>query len=89
MSDEPRFRKVPGSDAEVHIQWKGTDVCLDFHCPCRPANEMFSSHLDGMFAYYVRCMNCGDVYELGTQVLARRISVDEAAALANPPLEME
>lgn len=30
------------------IQWKGTDVCMDFHCECGEAN-----HYDGYFAYQI------------------------------------
>jgi hypothetical protein len=39
------------------IQWKGTDVCMDFHCPCGEAN-----HYDGYFAYEIKCAGCGTVY---------------------------
>lgn len=39
------------------IQWKGTDVCMDVHCAC---GEM--THVDGGFAYHVRCCLCGRVY---------------------------
>jgi hypothetical protein len=35
------------------IQWKGTDVCLDFYCPCGQ-----QSHYDGDFAYAVQCPVC-------------------------------
>jgi hypothetical protein len=66
------FTAVPDTDAEMFIQWKGTDVCMDFHCPCGDHN-----HLDGYFAYYVRCVGCGAVYELGTQVKARRLPEGE------------
>ena len=46
--------------ADVFIQWKGTDVCLDFHCyQCQT-----SSHYDGYFAYALKCPRCGTVYEL-------------------------
>lgn len=73
--DERReaFQPVPGTDAEMFIQWKGTDVCLDFHCPCQPDGSAFSSHFDGDFAYHLRCTRCGAIYEMGTQVRARRV----------------
>lgn len=35
------------------IQWKGTDVCLDFYCPCG-----YQSHYDGYFAYVIECPKC-------------------------------
>ena len=61
------FTTPEGSDASMFIQWKGTDVCLDFYCPCGA-----HGHLDGSFAYNVRCPMCGSVFEMGTQVIARR-----------------
>jgi hypothetical protein len=55
-----------GTELETFVQWKGTDLCMDVHCRCGT-----SSHIDGMFAYYVKCPNCGTVYELSTRLLAR------------------
>lgn len=60
-----------GSDASMYIQWKGTDVCLDFSCECGT-----SSHFDGDFAYQLRCPTCATVYSLGTQVIVKRIEDD-------------
>jgi hypothetical protein len=59
---------VPGTDASMFIQWKGTDICIDFHCQCGALG-----HFDGGFAYALRCPNCNSIYELGTQVLARKV----------------
>jgi len=50
------------------IQWKGTNVCLDFHCKC---GEL--GHVDGYFAYFVKCGACGQVYEMSGHVEARPI----------------
>ena len=73
MSEDHRER--------TFIQWKGTDVCLDVHCPrCG-----FHSHYDGYFAYYVRCAGCGAVWELGTSVTLREWPPDVAPPIA--PLE--
>lgn len=68
--DDPRhpFTRPEGSDASMFIQWKGTQVCLDFMCECGA-----QSHLDASFAYYVRCPDCGAVYEMGTQVIAKKV----------------
>lgn len=46
-------------DGEPHgwIQWKGTDVCMDVRCKCG-----HSSHIDGYFAYSVKCPVCGTCY---------------------------
>lgn len=41
------------------IQWKGTDVCLDWHCAC---GEQY--HLDASFLYAVQCGACQCVYAL-------------------------
>lgn len=41
----------------AHIQWKGTDVCLDFRCTCG-----YQGHFDGDFAYALACAGCGLVW---------------------------
>ena len=46
------------------VQWKGTDVCMDVHCAC---GELV--HVDGEFAYFVRCVKCGQKYEVGGYVV--------------------
>lgn len=43
----------------VFVQWKGTDVCLDFTCTCG-----FDGHFDGDFAYHLRCPQCEQVWEM-------------------------
>lgn len=32
--------------AEVFLQWKGTNACYDFYCPCNPGEPQ---HFDGFF----------------------------------------
>lgn len=54
------------------IQWKGTDLCMDFHCPECEAH----SHFDGFFAYHVQCPNCGTFFKMPTD-----IEVEKLAAL--------
>ena len=45
---------------EAFIQWKGTDVCMDLHCPkCG-----YHNHYDGMFAYVVKCAKCNALWEM-------------------------
>lgn len=61
------FMQPEGSEADMFIQWKGTNVCLDFHCPCGT-----SGHYDGGFAYFIHCPTCDTVFEMGTQVIAKR-----------------
>lgn len=45
------------------IQWKGTDLCADIVCTC---GEL--THLDGFFAYSVRCGECGCLYGLDPNI---------------------
>lgn len=61
----------PTAVAETFIQWKGTQVCMDFHCPCGS-----HGHIDADFAYFARCDACGALYELGTAVDVRRVPDD-------------
>lgn len=87
-----RFRGVfdpfPDTDATMFIQWKGTDVCLDFTCPCGA-----DGHFDGDFPYFLRCPSCGSVYEMGTQVKARLLAPEEHAWLlpdgGNQPQDLD
>lgn len=53
------------------IQWKGTDVCMDFHCQCGAF-----CHFDGDFAYLVRCQHCGVVWQMPSTVYPRVASAD-------------
>jgi len=46
-----------GDKLHAHIQWKGTDVCMDVYCVCGK-----STHIDGEFAYNVKCTYCKRVY---------------------------
>lgn len=64
------FQPFPGTDATTFIQWKGTIVCMDLHCQCGAHN-----HIDADFTYFIQCGACGLVYEMGTQVLARKVAV--------------
>lgn len=74
MSDKVHpFEPFPGTDAETFIQWKGTEVCMDLHCPCG-----VHTHYDAEFAYRIRCAGCQAVYELGTQVKAVRLGPEDA-----------
>jgi hypothetical protein len=44
----------------IYVQWKGTELCGDFHCECGA-----SGHIDDGFAYSVLCEGgCGRVWEL-------------------------
>ena len=75
------YRGEPTGDppAEAFIQWKGTDVCFDFWCPCGGGG-----HFDGYFAYTVKCSDCGAVYEMPSHVYPRRIEPNDNANPVKP-----
>lgn len=47
------------SKARVFVQWKGTDVCLDFWCACGA-----HIHYDGDFAYHLQCPHCQSIWDM-------------------------
>lgn len=59
------------------LQWKGTDVCFDFHCACGA-----DLHFDGYFAYNVECGQCHAVWEMPCFLHPRR------AAEGSAPLQL-
>lgn len=54
------------------IQWKGTAVCMDFHCECGQHN-----HYDAEFCYVIKCSNCGNMYAPSSNVEMIRVMRDE------------
>jgi hypothetical protein len=62
-----REEDLPHLNWEHHqtfIQWKGTNVCMDWTCPTCGENQ----HTDGDFCYYLRCCSCGQYCHVGTNV---------------------
>ena len=58
------IKKLTKFKGDTHIQWKGTDVCIDIYCPkCK-----VHSHFDGDFMYYYRCPKCKTVFAMGTAI---------------------
>jgi len=58
------FPHAPTSkNAQTFIQWKGTDVCMDWYCECG-----YHNHIDGDFYYDVECEKCHKIYVVGTEV---------------------
>lgn len=45
------------------IQWKNTDVCMDFKCKCG-----LQGHLDCDFAYYIQCPKCNTIYKTPSDI---------------------
>ena len=56
-------------DSRTFIQWKGTDVCMDWVCVCG-----LHHHIDADFCYVLRCAECGRFYLVGTSVELTEIS---------------
>lgn len=59
----------------TNIQWKGTDLCMDFICPDCGTN----SHHDGFFLYTIECPTCGSKWKMPTDVPITRV-VGEAVS---------
>lgn len=57
-------------EAEVFVQWKGTNVCCDVRCECGA-----HIHHDGDFAYRLRCPRCSSVYEMPSVMPLKKIGV--------------
>lgn len=55
------------TNPHAFIQWKGTDVCMDFHCDCGA-----HCHFDGDFAYAVKCPHCETIWEMPCNIVPRR-----------------
>ena len=61
----------------TNIQWKGTDLCMDFNCPDCGA----FSHFDGFFAYNIECSGCHARWEMPTDVPIKRVANDATPVL--------
>lgn len=57
--------------ANAFIQWKGTDVCMDFCCDCGA-----TGHCDGYFHYVVECPKCGQKWEMPMILFPRKSERD-------------
>jgi hypothetical protein len=82
MESRP-YKNPPGYDRQTRppegsshgwIQWKGTEVCMDFWCTCG-----HHGHVDAEFAYYIRCVECGQVYMANGHIEMVPITAEEAA----------
>ncbi len=58
------------------IQWKGTEVCMDFHCKCGEYN-----HYDGYFAYFIKCRGCNAVYKCSNEIEMEKVHDDDCHPL--------
>lgn len=56
------------------IQWKGTEVCMDFYCnKCGQR-----SHIDDEFVYHIKCPTCSTVYMCNGHIQMIELSEEEA-----------
>lgn len=53
----------------TNIQWKDTDLCMDFNCPV--CGEF--SHFDGMFAHHIQCPYCETYFKMPSEVPIERV----------------
>lgn len=68
MTDAPDGFNLSGTEKpHAFIQWKGTDVCIDFRCECGA-----HCHFDGYFAYTVKCPHCETVWEMPQHLFPRK-----------------
>ena len=53
-------------ESHAFVQWKGTDLCMDFLCVCGA-----KCHFDGYFANLVECPHCARQWEMPCYLLPR------------------
>lgn len=69
FSDDPKpvDTETGWPQPSAYIQWKGTDLCMDFHCECGAF-----CHLDSAFAYTVQCPKCQTIWEMPCVIYPRK-----------------
>lgn len=67
MEDNSGFSWEEVPKPHAFIQWKGTNVCMDFRCECGA-----NCHFDGDFAYTVKCQHCKTVWEMPFNIFPRK-----------------
>ena len=85
MSDEKWFDlRADPDETNAFIQWKGTDVCLDFNCECGG-----TCHFDGYFAYVIECPHCDKRWEMPMILFPRPYTGDDGACIQRPTVDDE
>ena len=68
--------------AAANLQWKGTEACYDFYCPCgyegvtaftgseTRVPDGADNHRDGFFAQEYRCAGCGRWWHFSNTIWA-------------------
>lgn len=73
---------VKQPDPHAFIQWKGTDVCMDFHCECGAHH-----HIDADFVYAVKCYKCNAIWEMPSHLYPRRVLKHDCIFITKPEEE--
>ncbi len=65
-----RSEKADGLDGRpnTYVQWQGSDLCLDFNCPCGNWG-----HLDVGFLFALRCASCGRSWRIAPALLVSEL----------------
>lgn len=90
MIDERTFAlNVERPEAHVFLQYKGTDICMDFRCECGA-----DCHFDGYFAHVVQCPHCQTKWEMPMILFPRKSEPGQSyhhdnAKLMEPDEELE
>jgi hypothetical protein len=71
---------VSDQQPEAHVQWKGTEACLDVFCVCG-----CWGHVDGFFADHIKCEGCGTVWRLPNTLVMEREPQWNGPALSMEP----
>jgi hypothetical protein len=66
---------------QTFVQWKGTDLCMDFTCDCGGGG-----HFCGAFAYVIQCPSCKSYYEMPTDLPLKKL---ERTPIGIPVLRAE
>jgi len=85
--DGRRVEFCPDKDPNGWIQWKGTNVCMDFTCACGKG-----AHIDQYFAYFILCPHCGRIYEANgyVEMIERPdLRPEDGMCLAKPEADRE
>lgn len=61
---------------QTFIQWKGTHVCMDIHCPVCGMH----GHIDAEFAYAYQCCGCKTIFQVGQEVSLTALTAESAKA---------
>lgn len=74
---EEKYRHQPHG----RIQWKGTDVCMDFFCKCGE-----STHIDADFVFFIQCPYCKTVFKSNPHIEMIELEIEPNYGVFTPDL---